>query len=240
MSILSGLEIQKQIKAGRIEVEPFDPHYMNPASLDLTLGREVLVYHNVVDSCSPDYSPNHPERYFSPVRRNGVKGEGLMPRACQNPNRPFPGMTFRPNGYLDAAMENETIGCVLEPWEPFFLRPGIGYLMSVAERIRTDHYVPILDGKSSIGRLFAVVHVTAGFGDPGFDGQFTLEVQVTHPLIVYPGQRCCQVRFETIEGEVSLYQGNYTGDAAKGSVSSRAWKQIEKDRAYLASKAKPR
>jgi dCTP deaminase len=109
----------------------------------------------------------------------------------------------------------------------FICYPGHGYLMHTVERVHTKKYVPVLDGKSSIGRLFMKIHETAGYGDPGFDGQYTLEVTVVHPLRVYPGMRIAQMRFHTILGEVQkLYAGNYTGEAAKGPVPSRAWRQF--------------
>jgi dCTP deaminase len=105
------------------------------------------------------------------------------------------------------------------------LKPGIGYLMHVRERVHTKRYVPVLDGKSSIGRLFIQVHATAGFGDPGFDGQFTLEVIVQHPVRVYIGMPIAQVRFQSILGSVSrLYDGNYTGAGSTGAVPSKIYK----------------
>lgn len=102
------------------------------------------------------------------------------------------------------------------------LKPGIGYLMHTRERIWTDRFVPVIDGKSSIGRLFISVHITAGYVDPGFDGQYTLEVAVTHPVKVYPGMRFCQVRFHVPEGEVTQYDGHYVRDKAMGPVGSEA------------------
>ena len=111
----------------------------------------------------------------------------------------------------------------------FILMPGVGYLMHTHEKIHTDKYVPILDGKSSIGRLFCFVHVTAGYGDPGFDGQYTLEVAVLQPLIVYPGMRFCQIRFHTLVGDVDSYQknGSYKGELAEGPIPSRSWKMFD-------------
>lgn len=82
---------------------------------------------------------------------------------------------------------------------------------------------------SSIGRLFLQVHATAGYGDPGFDGQFTLEVIVQHPIRVYPGMRICQIRFQDMNGWVErAYDktGHYTGEAAQGAVPSQAWRQF--------------
>lgn len=108
------------------------------------------------------------------------------------------------------------------------LYPGIGYLMHTHERIFTRKYVPVLDGKSSLGRLFLSVHQTAGFGDPGFNGQYTLEVMVTHPLCIYAGMRIAQMRFHTICGQVEKpYAGNYVGEDARGPVASKAYKQFK-------------
>ena len=107
------------------------------------------------------------------------------------------------------------------------LWPGHLYLMHTLERVSTHYFVPILDGKSSIGRLGIQVHMTAGFGDPGFDGQYTLEVTTVYPVRVYAGMRFCQMRFHMIAGEVALYDGNYTGEASVGPVPSRVWKQFK-------------
>jgi len=89
--------------------------------------------------------------------------------------------------------------------------------------------VPVIDGKSSIGRLFIAMHITAGYGDTGFNGQYTLEVTAVHPVIVYPGMRFCQMRFHTTVGEVLDYancDSHYTGANAMGPVASQAYKQF--------------
>lgn len=132
---------------------------------------------------------------------------------------------------LDVKDEPETAKFKIDPERGWILKPGIGYLMHTHERVFTKKYVPVLDGKSSIGRLFMVVHVTAGYGDPGFNGQYTLEVTVTHPLKVYAGMKIAQMRFHTIaatDGVEKPYEGNYTGDGAKGPVASRAYRQFKK------------
>jgi len=109
----------------------------------------------------------------------------------------------------------------------FVLQPGELYLMHTVERVFSNRFVPVLDGKSSIGRLGICVHLTAGYGDPGFNGQYTLEVTTVYPVRVYPRMRFCQMRFHMIEGEVQQYTGNYTGGAAMGPVASRCWKQFQ-------------
>lgn len=74
---------------------------------------------------------------------------------------------------------------------------------------------------SSIGRAFILVHYTAGYGDPGFSGHYTLEVTSQIPIRLYPGMKICQVRFHTMVGEPRLYNGHYTGQNAQGAVGTR-------------------
>lgn len=128
---------------------------------------------------------------------------------------------------LDARKDNATKLWYFDE-EGLLLHPGELYLMHTVERVCTRKYVPVLDGKSSIGRLGVMVHVTAGYGDPGFDGQYTLEVVVVHPVRVYAGMRFCQMRFHLLEGEMVDYsiRGNYVGKAANGPVPSKSWKQF--------------
>ena len=78
------------------------------------------------------------------------------------------------------------------------------------EYTETYGYVPKIDGRSTTGRLGIIVHITAGFGDNGFKGKWTLEITVTHPVIVYPGMEIGQLYYETIEGDTSMsYNGKY-------------------------------
>lgn len=127
---------------------------------------------------------------------------------------------------LDSARENPTEEFLFT--RSLDLYPGRLYLMHTIERVCTRTLVPIVDGKSSIGRLGVFVHVTAGYGDPGFDGQYTLEVLATYPTRVYAGMRFCQIRFHRLEGEPIDYQvkGNYPREPAP--VASRSWKQFVK------------
>jgi dCTP deaminase len=110
------------------------------------------------------------------------------------------------------------------------LRPNILYLMHTLETVHTLDYVPVIDGKNSLGRLGLMVHATAGFGDPGFAGQFTLEVSVLHPLRVYAGMKFCQLRFHMMAGPPMNYQktGHYIGKYSVGPVASRVYTQFNK------------
>lgn len=136
---------------------------------------------------------------------------------------------FASEDCLDARKENRVRRFEIPP-TGLVLLPNILYLMHTAECIHTDHFVTVLDGKSSIGRLGIKVHETAGYIDPGFNGQPTLEVTCVHPVRVYAGMRFCQVRFHTMVGERELYGGgnsHYKGLDAEGPVPSMSWKQFK-------------
>ena len=153
---------------------------------------------------------------LNPVSYDLTLGAGVVEYCCHGPRGVF----------LDARVDNAHEAYTMGP-EGFILDPGTGYLMHTRERVWSDSFVSVIDGKSSIGRLFVQVHQTAGFGDPGFDGQYTLEVTCKYRTRLYPGMRIAQVRFHSIDGLVEPYRGNYTGISAIGPVASRAFKQFK-------------
>jgi len=90
------------------------------------------------------------------------------------------------------------------------LIPGCLYLGRTMERTKTDGFVPMLEGRSSVGRLGIGIHATAGFGDIGFDGFWTLELWCVQPVKIYPGVEICQIYYHTIDGEYDTYSnGKY-------------------------------
>jgi dCTP deaminase len=122
--------------------------------------------------------------------------------------------------------------------EPFILHPGEFVLGSTLERIRLpDDLVARLEGKSSLGRLGLLIHSTAGFIDPGWDGHVTLELSnvANLPITIYHGMKIGQLSFvqlsepaESPYGSGSLgskYQGQ------KGPTPSRYWQNFARDEA---------
>lgn len=205
--ILPDHAIRQAVAEGLIRIEPFDDQLVNPASYDLTLGAEVRIYK---DWCVP-----------VPIVVNNVAS---VPEIED-------GRYFRPlDQVLNTRQPPETEAFQMHESKGWVLRPGIGYLLHTRERVWTEEFVAIIDGKSSIGRLFIQIHATAGYVDPGFDGQYTLEVIVQHPIRVYPGMRIAQVRFQTLQSKADkLYGyagGHYTGSAALGAVPSQAHKMF--------------
>ena len=96
------------------------------------------------------------------------------------------------------------------PQEGLVLQPNQLYLGRTLEHTETHNFVPMLEGRSSIGRLGLFVHVTAGFGDVGFCGYWTLEMFAVQPVRIYPGVQVCQIFYHTIQGHVTEYEsGKY-------------------------------
>ena len=77
------------------------------------------------------------------------------------------------------------------------------------EYTETHGYVPMIEGRSSIGRLGMFIHVTAGFGDVGFCGYWTLEIFVIHPLRIYAGVPICQIFYHTLHGDYDEYNASH-------------------------------
>lgn len=118
---------------------------------------------------------------------------------------------------LDMKHQNNTTEITI-PEEGLVLQPGTLYLGKTNERTFTDKYVPMLEGRSSIGRLGIYIHVTAGFGDIGFNGNWTLEIQCVQPVRIYPNVDICQIYYHTPQGDTSIqYDGKYQGDTEIGS-----------------------
>lgn len=96
------------------------------------------------------------------------------------------------------------------PDDGLWLRPGVLYIGSTVEYTETHApWVPILHGKSSLGRLGLCVHATAGFGDHGFKGDWTLELHCVQPVRVFPGMKICQISYTKLEGDPDPYNGRY-------------------------------
>jgi dCTP deaminase len=94
------------------------------------------------------------------------------------------------------------------PPEGLVLGPKQLYLGRTAERTETHGLVPMIEGRSSVGRLGLFVHVTAGFGDVGFCGYWTLEMFAVQPVRIYPGVPICQIFYHEIAGEYDAYDSD--------------------------------
>jgi dCTP deaminase len=128
---------------------------------------------------------------------------------------------------LDAKKHN-TIEHFEIPDEGFILYPHVFYLGVTQEYTETHAHVPFLEGKSSTGRLGIDIHATAGKGDVGFCGHWTLEISVKQPVKVYKGMPIGQLIYFPVEGEIEIKynqkkNAKYSGQPDK-PVESMMWK----------------
>lgn len=98
---------------------------------------------------------------------------------------------------LDVRKKNLSAPIII-PEYGLVLQPGIVYLASTVEYTETMKHVPVIQGKSSLGRLGLFVHITAGFGDLGFKGHWTLELLTIQPLRIYAGMKIAQLTYHDI------------------------------------------
>lgn len=119
----------------------------------------------------------------------------------------FPELKIYTGEIIDSKnIKTETIEI---PKNGLVLRPNILYLGSTNEYTETYNLVPKIDGRSSIGRLGISIHITAGFGDIGFKGKWTLEISVVQSVIIFPNMEICQISYYIPYGDIRNYEGRY-------------------------------
>ena len=128
---------------------------------------------------------------------------------------------------LDAKKHNE-IDFIEIPEEGIVLEPDKFYLGVTQEYTETHKHVPFLEGKSSTGRLGIDIHATAGKGDVGFCGNWTLEISCKQPVRVYKFMPIGQLIYFPVEGEIAVKynqkkNAKYSGQPNK-PVESMMWK----------------
>jgi dCTP deaminase len=137
--------------------------------------------------------------------------------------------------FIDVKQEMEDLTELVEvdSDEAFILHPGEFVLGSTLERITLpDDLVARLEGKSSLGRLGLLIHSTAGFIDPGWDGHVTLELSnvANLPITIYYGMKIGQLSFVQLSEPAEHPYGTrglgskYQGQA--GPTPSRYWRNF--------------
>lgn len=130
---------------------------------------------------------------------------------------------------LDSRRENRVERYII-PEEGLVLSPGVLYLGKTVEYTESHGLIPMYEGRSSVGRLGIFSHVTAGFGDIGFKGNWTLEISVIQHVRIYPYMRIGQLYWHQPEGEIrdNIYQGKYQD--SRNIVASRMWRDRENEK----------
>lgn len=130
--------------------------------------------------------------------------------------------------YIDPRQRQENLTSLhkVKPDDHFILHPGEFALGATVERVRLGHdIVARLEGKSSLGRLGLMIHSTAGFVDPGFNGHLTLELSnvAQLPIAIYPGMRIGQISFYQMTTPAdNPYGSGATGSRYQGQVGPTA------------------
>lgn len=182
--MLSDTEIQKEIDRGYLVIEPgIEDHQLQPASVDLTLGTEFKFY-----------------RRPRIMVRNGHPFEDLddlEKRELIYVDRPEP----------DTFMETVDVGLA----GSFLVTPDMFALATTAQRVKMPpHLVARVEGRSSLGRKGLIIHATAGFIDPGFEGHITLEIANLNVrgIVLQAGMRICQLSLSRVDGDVRRPYGH--------------------------------
>lgn len=153
-----------------------------------------------------------------------------------NPNsynvRLGPTLLVYTDSVLDARFRNPTEQVDIGP-EGYVLQPGQLYLGHTVEHVGSDTFVPLLFGRSSVGRLGLFVEITAPIGDIGFHGQWTLMLSPIRPLRVYAEMKIGQIMFFVSVGPIAPYTGKY--QAANGPRASASWRDDRRPVPVVAS-----
>jgi len=211
---LTGPEIQSRMQISNpknpnqhpdIVIEPFFENCLGSNSYDLHLAPVLKVYSCTVPHgmkiAIPFDSSKEMEDYSM---RDWFESEEAYTIYTKNPLAFDPS---HPKYFLNPSKKKETVEFKI-PETGAILHPRFGYLGSTIEYTETFNLFPYIDGKSSTGRNFMSIHQTAGRGDDGFCGNWTLEILVHCPTIVYPGMRIGQIYYEQFVGNRKPYNEN--------------------------------
>ena len=155
--------------------------------------------------------------------------------------KPFDKKRINPNSYnlrlgdelyvydeltIDSKKKNSAKRLVI-PKTGLLLQPNVLYIGRTKEYTESHDCIPMLNGRSSIGRLGISVHITAGFGDVGFKGTWTLELFCVKPVVIYPDMEICQICYFPAVGSTGIsYNGKYQGQI--DAVPSRMYDDFNK------------
>ena len=124
---------------------------------------------------------------------------------------------------IDLKKEYKTKKIII-PEEGLVLEPNKLYVGRTVEYTETYNLVPMIDGRSGLGRIGLFTNTSAGFGDVGYKGKWSLQLSCIHPIKIYPGIKIAQIYYQEITGDVTEYNGKYqnTNDV----TSSKHYKEL--------------
>ena len=204
--IFTDKTILDSINKGKIVVQPFIHANLGTNSIDLTLAPHLVTYINAEDYIAETYH--------------------LGRRSFQISDNVYKSVHATDGYFIDSKANNETRKFEI-PEEGFILQPGQLYIASTNEYTETWNAVPKLEGRSSLGRLGLFIHVTAGYGDVGFCGKWTLELVATVPLRIYPNMKICQISYHGISEKPNIDYSKKESAKYSGQMGATASKMHE-------------
>jgi dCTP deaminase len=204
--ILSDGDIRRRLEKGDLVVEPLDDPELQiqPASLDMRLGREFLEFKNTNLPCIHPSSNPEVADYVTKTTVGHPGQSSLAEYARENPE-------------ADHTIDDDE----------FILHPGDFVLGTTKERVEIpDDLIAHVEGRSSLGRLAIVVHATAGIVDPGYHGQITLELSNLGkaPVALTPDMRISQLTFTELKNRAEVPYGAERGSKYQGQSGPQASK----------------
>jgi len=137
-------------------------------------------------------------------------------------------------GALDMRKPTQGEAIEIDAQKGYELQPGVLYLGATIEHTVTKKHLPIINGKSSNGRLGLSIHKTAGWGDVGFTGHWTLEFSVVVPLRIYAGAPIAQIMYyDATEPQVPYDQKPSANYSAQGALPAPSKMYINFDKKLL-------
>lgn len=131
---------------------------------------------------------------------------------------------YGPDDILDIKVENPGHKATL-PEEGFLLQPGWLLLGRTVEYTETHNLIPCIEGRSSTARCGLTIHNSAGFGDIGYCGTWTLEMSANVPIKIYPHIQVCQLSYYVPIGKIDrTYKGKYQN--AQDALPSRLFEEL--------------
>lgn len=162
---------------------------------DRTIKEEMLAGRIRIEPCDPeDIQPSSVDLHL---------GDGFL--VFRNSRHPYIDPMREQAGLMERVVATRA--------EPFVLHPGEFVLGTTVERIVIpDDIVGRLEGKSSLGRLGLLIHSTAGYVDPGWEGRLTLELSnvANLPIVLTPGMKIGQISFTKMTTPVDRPYGSAT------------------------------
>ena len=231
--ILSDRSIAEALGSGRLVIEPLGEDALQPASIDIRLDRQFRVFRQhrraYIDVREPVDDLTDIEE---------IRDDEPFDPACVQPSsvdlhldRHFRVFRNHTMAYIDVKQNLEDLTELVSAADddPFILHPGEFVLGSTLERVKLGNdIVARVEGKSSLGRLGLLVHATAGYVDPGWDGHLTMELSNVSnlPIRLYYGMKIGQLSFADLTtaadrpygapGLHSKYQGQTGPTASRG------------------------